>query len=424
MLSLDLRALQSIFNTHPTHSINFQEFSTLTEKFSEYQDRLLNCGQGFLELGDQPQTVQEIQTFAKKHKDKEYFVILGIGGSMLGPKTIVDALVSLELRHKVICVDNIDPSIIQELVGWLPLAKTLFLVQTKSGTTPETVSQYLFFKHQLQQANLDLKEHLVFVTDPVSGWLKEEAKELNIDTFFVPQNVGGRFSVLSPIGLLIAGLVGVDIVAMLAGAKQVAVNQQLEAFQMAATSFLLTQKEKTNVVIMPYSSRLKTFAEWCIQLIAESLGKRFNLDNVEVFTGLTPIPALGATDQHSQLQLFQEGPYDKQIIFIYVESFQDLVPIPAETLHNHPTLNYLYEQSFNSLIQAEFMGTCKSLTEAGRPNMTVTISCLDAWHLGALFMFFELYTVFLAQLSHINAFDQPGVERSKTLTKEILSKRS
>jgi len=423
MLSLDLTCLEEVFQTHPTHSLQTEELLQLTAQIANYPAQLVASNQGFLDLVKQVQTVSEIQAYVNKHRDKEYFVILGIGGSMLGPKTILDALVALELRHRIICLDNIDPSIIQELVGWLPLAKTLFLVQTKSGTTPETVSQYLFFKQQLEQAKLDLREHLVFVTDPVSGWLREEGKKLHIDTFFVPPNVGGRFSVLSPIGLLIAGLMGIDIAAMLAGAKQIAFEQQQEALRMAATSFLLAQKEKTNVVIMPYSSRLKTFAEWCVQLIAESLGKQFNLDGEEVFAGLTPIPAVGVTDQHSQLQLFKEGPHDKQIIFIQVESHQALVLIPAEQLHNHPSLGYLYKQSFNSLMQAEFIGTRQSLTESGRPNLTVTISQLDAWHLGALFMFFELYTVFLAQLWNINAFDQPGVERSKILTKEILSQR-
>ena len=424
MLSVDLTTLQSVVHTHPAYSISLQELSVFTKDLPEQQKRLHSSGQGFLELGDQPENVQAIQAYVNRHSDKEYFVILGIGGSMLGPKTIIEALAPLDLRRKVFCLDNIDPNLIQEVANWLPLEKTLFLVQTKSGTTPETVAQYLFFQNQLQQARLDIRKHMVFITDPVSGWLRKIATELNIDTFAVPQNVGGRFSVLTPIGLLIAALLGVDIAAMLAGAKQIVTKQQLEAWQMATASFLLVQKEKTNVVIMPYSSRLKTFSEWCVQLVAESLGKQFNLDGEEVFAGLTPIPAVGVTDQHSQLQLFKEGPHDKQIIFIQIESHQSLVTIPAEELQNHPSLDYLYKQSFNSLMQAEFIGTRQSLIEAGRPNMTITISQLDAWHLGALFMFFELYTVFLAQLWNINAFDQPGVERSKILTKEILSKKS
>ncbi len=423
MISVDFSYLYQIYKFNKRHSVSSEEVEQYRTHFNKYYNRLKSRQQGFLDLGNQPKTLRVIQDFVEKHKNKfSYFVILGIGGSMLGPKTIVEALANEIQKSKVICLDNIDPYLINQTLTKIDLAKTLFLVQTKSGGTPETIAQYVFFKNKVEQQGLTWQNHFVFVTDPKIGWLRQIANEKNITTFEIPENVGGRFSVLTPVGLLISNLIDLDIAKMLDGANLVVQNQLQDAFDVAVSSFLLNQRGKTNLVIMPYNSRLKTFTEWCVQLVSESTGKQFDLDNQEVFAGLTPIPALGATDQHSQLQLFKEGPNDKQFIFIKTTDYLVTLDIPSEELALNNSLNYLVNQSFNSLIQAEFEGTRQSLTESLRPSITLTIHQTDESSLGALFMFFELYTAFLGEMLNINTFDQPGVERSKVLTKEILSK--
>ncbi len=423
MISVNLSYLYQINKFNKQHSVSSEEIEQYHTHFNLYYDRLKSRQQGFLDLGNQPETLKIIEDFANRNKNKfSHFVILGIGGSMLGPKTIVEALATETQKSKVICLDNIDPYIINQVLTKIDLAKTLFLVQTKSGGTPETIAQYVFFKSKVQQQGLAWQNHFVFVTDPKIGWLRQIANEENITTFEIPENVGGRFSVLTPVGLLISSLIDLDTAKMLDGANQVAQNQLQDAFDVAVSSFLLNQRGKTNLVIMPYNSRLKTFTEWCIQLISESTGKQFDLDGQEVFAGLTPIPALGATDQHSQLQLFKEGPNDKQFIFIETVDYLVTLDIPSEELESNKSLNYLVNQSFNSLIQAEFEGTRQSLTESLRPSITLTIDRTDESSLGALFMFFELYTAFLGEMLNINTFDQPGVERSKVLTKEILNR--
>lgn len=427
MLKVNFNNLFQIYKFNRVSGLSVSDLEISVEDGVKYRQLLKSRQQGFVDLPYNTKLVTEIQAFAGANRHFKYFVILGIGGSMLGPKTIVDALCSENIKKRVICLDNIDPYLVESVEGRVDLAQTLFLVQTKSGGTPETIAQYLYFKDKVERANLKFQDHFVFVTDAQKGWLRQVATTEKVPSFEVPANVGGRFSVLSAIGLLVSALVGLDIEKLLLGAKEL-VEKEFDsastgsALCLAKASYLLKSKGKTNVVIMPYSSRLQTFSDWCVQLISESTGKQYDLMGKEVFAGLTPISSLGATDQHSQLQLFNEGPNDKQIFFIEINNYQVKVPIPSAELKDNKELSYLSNQSFNSLIQAELEGTRQSLTESLRPNVTIAIDRVDEANLGALFMFFELYTAFLGEFLNIDTYNQPGVERSKVLTREILSR--
>jgi glucose-6-phosphate isomerase len=430
MLKLNLENVFSLYEVNKESGILPSLLKQKSQDFDKYRDLIKSRGQGFIDLPSDKDILKEINDFASSIKGKyDEYVILGIGGSMLGPKCILDTFFpdkTSQSKPKVTCVDNVDPYIIESIKNRLDFSKTLFLVQTKSGGTPETIAQYLYFKEEVENRGLSLKDHFVFVTDPEVGYLRKVADEEDIQTFPIPQNVGGRFSVLTAVGLLISALMNLNITKMLKGAEDV-VNAEFfegkskQAYNLAICNYALAQKNKTNLVIMPYNSRLATFADWAIQLISESTGKEKNLEGDIVNVGLTPIPSLGATDQHSQLQLFKEGPNDKQIIFIETSDYLAQAPIPSKELVSNPGLSYLKDHTFNDLIQAEMEGTRQSLTESLRPNYTLTISKTDEYNLGALFMFFELHTAFLGEFLNINTFDQPGVERSKVLTKEKLS---
>jgi len=397
-----------------------KDFKINLENLGHYINKVESRGQGFMDLAYDLENLEKIQTFAGSVVGKyQTIVILGIGGSMLGPKTILEALYSSSEKPKVICIDNIDPYKIQEIESALNYPKTLFLVQTKSGGTPETVAQYLFFRDKLSVLGLDLQKHFVFVTDPEKGLLREIATQENITSFSIPASVGGRFSVLSSVGLLVSALVGLNLGDLLLGARDILENQKEEAYKMALVQYELSLEGKNINVIMPYSSRLSMFAQWCIQLISESLGKAKNLQGEQVNAGITPVPATGATDQHSQLQLFSEGPKDKLVVFINIQNHLVNLAIPNNSLSN---FSYLNDKSFNQLLAAELVGVRQSLEEASVPSITINIEKVDEYHLGSLFMFFEMAIAFLGEMLEINTFDQPGVERSKVLTKETLEK--
>lgn len=419
MLSLDLSNLYTIHKNNSSLSLSKTDILSIKNKHLYYTDKVNSRQQGFTELPFDLKNLSKIQAFAKGvHGKYDTIVILGIGGSILGPKCILDCLYNQKSKIKVICVDNIDPYKIAEIDSDLNYSKTLFLVQTKSGSTPETIAQYAFFKDKIEKHSLVLNRHLVFVTDPGHNFLRRESLGYDITVFDIPANVGGRFSVLSSVGLLISELVGLRAQDLLSGAKYSLENYSTQALEFAFMQYSFSKKRQNINVIMPYSSRLAKFSEWTVQLISESLGKQFDLDDKVVNAGITPLPAIGATDQHSQLQLFKEGPNDKLLIFINILDHIERPKIPEVS---EPALSYLSGKTFQEMIQAEFLAVTQSLTESARPNVNINIDKINEFSLGELFMFFELSTAFLGEMLNINTFDQPGVERSKILTKEKLS---
>jgi len=426
MLSLTTQQLQSVFTQTPEHSISSSEINTILQRKDEIIQQFHTRKQGWVDITADVELAEQINQFASSIQGKYTdIVILGIGGSMLGPKTLLDALYYTKSKDiNIHTLDNIDPYVTNHVANIINLPTTLFLVQTKSGGTPETVAQYLFFKDQIEGQGLSVADHFVFVTDPKDGYLRSQAEELDVPSFPIAPNVGGRFSVLTPVGLLILAILGFDIQAMLQAAHNLAQDtlsgKNTDALTLAATQLLLSQKGKNMNVVMPYSSRLATFANWYVQLLSESIGKEFNLNGEVVHTGITPIPAIGATDQHSQMQLFKEGPNDKLLIFIEVKNHQVLLPITNQQLPQ--SLDYLKNKSFSDLLDAEFQATRQSLTESGRPSVTIQIDEVNEKTLGELFMFFQFSTAFVGELLNIDTYNQPGVERSKVLTKEYLVK--
>jgi len=423
MITLRTYEAHQVYTADAAHGVSSAQLTQARSQYTKIAAAVASRKQGFVGIPFDTTVADQVMDFVQHNRTRfDRVVILGIGGSMLGPQVIVDAFPS---SLTVDCLDNVDPFVINNLAQKLDYPRTLFVVQTKSGGTPETISQYLFFKDQAQKNGATLQDNFVFVTDPDVGYLRQVATQHNVTSFAIPANVGGRFSVLTPVGLLIAGLMGLNVHDMLAGAAAVTRSEYLDktssqAFDAAAAVYALQHIGKNEIVIMPYSSRLATFSKWCIQLISESLGKAVDVDNKTVHAGVTPIPAVGATDQHSQLQLFAEGPNNKILMFIQVADYQADVPIPAGDVQGVDGFEYLTKTSFADLLTAELQGTRQALTEALRPSMTVGIERVDEANVGALFQFFELMTAYLGEMLHINTFDQPGVERSKILTKKNL----
>jgi glucose-6-phosphate isomerase len=359
------------------------------------------------------QDTSEIKKIADDIKrESESFLLLGIGGSALGPKTILEALSpmhNLKKTPKVFIYDNVDPTTLDNIMSVIDLEKTTVNVVTKSGSTAETMASFMILYEKLKGH----AERFVATTDPEKGPLRKIASEKGFRTLSIPPAVGGRYSVLSPVGLLLAEVIGVSADELLQGAKEMH-DRCLEpelwknpAYMFGTLLYLMDVEEKRNInVMVPYSDRLKPLSEWFCQLWAESLGK--------LGMGSTPYPSLGTTDQHSQLQLWMEGPEDKVIVFIKIDDYGVDIKIP-EVFKDTP-IGYLGGHSLSELINAEEESTELCLAKTGRPNMTLKVPVIDAYHLGQLFYLFELATAFAGFLYGVNPFNQPSVEEGKNFT--------
>jgi len=389
---------------------------------------------GFAELPDATSIADRITEFASVNREKyDNFVVLGIGGSALGSIALQTALHSpfynLLPRDKrnncprIFILDNIDPDLISAFLDTIDATKTLFNVITKSGSTSETISQFFIIRGILEkELGKNYKEHIVATTDPKKGLLREIATREGYTTFDIPPNVGGRFSVLSPVGLLSAAISGIDIHGLLKGAQEMRARCSEQditinpAYAFAAIHYLFYNAARPIHIMFSYSQRMKDFADWFRQLWAESLGKRLDNSGKEVFIGPTPVKALGVTDQHSQAQLYIEGPQDKVITFISVEKPAHDVPIPK--FENH----FLGGQGLCQLFHAEEKATRAALTRRGRPNCTITLPSITPESVGEFIYMLELATACAGELFGINAFDQPGVELGKNLTYGLMGR--
>jgi glucose-6-phosphate isomerase len=390
---------------------------------------------GFLDLPGNDALHRQSTEFARQARGRyDDVVVLGIGGSALGPIALRTALRKpfwnqlgpdgRDGHPRLHVLDNLDPVTIAGLLGQVALERTLFVVTSKSGGTAETMSQYLVVRQRLEQRGLAPARHIVFVTDPAKGALRPLAHREGIPALDIPPNVGGRFSVLSPVGLLPAALIGIDTGALLAGAGGMAARcvgrDVLEnpAGAFAALQFLAdSEYDKPVHVLMPYSDGLRDLSAWFVQLWAESLGK----SNGQEHVGPTPLAALGATDQHSQVQLFMEGPADKTVTFVSVQSRAGDVAIP--TLHaDVDDISYLGGHSLAEVLDYERRATAGALARRGRPNMTIEVDAITPEAVGALFMFFEIATIYAGGLYGVNPLDQPGVELGKQFTYAMLGR--
>ncbi len=393
---------------------------------------------GFLSLPTNEAVLASTLAVAENAKGRFTDVLLlGIGGSALGPIALRTALRPLGWNAldsasrggypRLHVLDNVDPVTIGTMLARLDLANTLVLVVSKSGGTVETMAQYLIVREALARAlgEKRAREHLVFVTDPEVGALRRIARAEGIPTLDIPPNVGGRFSVLSPVGLLPAALIGIDVRALLAGAADImrrAESAELSknpAGAFAVLQWLSDTKHGRHVqVLMPYSDPLRDVALWFVQLWAESLGKTRADGSL---AGPTPLPALGATDQHSQVQLFMEGPLDKTVTFIAVNGRTADGPIPSRHA-DIPELAYIGGHTLGELLDVERRATAGALAARGRFNATLAVDAVDAWHVGALLQCFALATAYAGELYGVNAFDQPGVELGKNFAYAMLGK--
>ena len=363
-------------------------------------------------------------------------VLFGIGGSALGPNMLRSALCPPRWNEldaaarggwpRLHVMDNVDPVTMGALFDRVDLRRARVLVISKSGGTAETMSQYLVVREKLEQLGAEWPQRVLrFITDPAKGVLRAIAKADGIVTYEIPSSVGGRFSVLSAVGLAPAAFIGIDIDALCAGAA--AMRARCEFTDLASNPagvFAVLQQRHDQLngrgihVLMPYADALRDVANWFVQLWAESLGKRLpGGGNV----GPTPLPALGATDQHAQVQNFMEGPHDKTVTFIAVGTLGRDITIPA--LHtDFPDLAYLGGNTIGALLDAERRATAGALASSGRPNGVLHVPVIDAHHLGELIMLFEFATAFAGALYGIDAYDQPGVELGKQFTYGIFGR--
>lgn len=362
----------------------------------------------------------------------ENMVVLGIGGSALGNIALQAALnppthnlLPPDKRSgpRMFVVDNVDPANLKAVLDLCDPRTTLFNVVSKSGETAETAAQFMIIRDRLKQAlGGRWSEHVVAITDPARGTMRQICDDAGITTLPVPEGVGGRFSVLSPVGLFSAAMCGIDIAALLDGAKAMderCSRPALTENPAAMLAFLLvelgTRKGKPNHVLMPYTNGLYLLADWYRQLWAESLGKKTDLRGDEVYAGFTPIKALGTTDQHSQVQLYREGPNDKVIGFVEVDSFgDDDLTIP--TGMGVDAIAYLEGQSMTALLNAEKRATEYALIASARPNYTIRFPKIDAHHVGEFIALWEIATAYAGLMLNIDAYDQPAVETGKKAT--------
>jgi glucose-6-phosphate isomerase len=420
------------------HGLPRARLTELARRFGDVQAevrRRRSQGEyGFYGLGDQAPAVQQIRRFAEGVGQAfDHVLVLGIGGSALGMKALLNALKrpswnelddeGREFFPRLTVLDNVDPTSVAEALRRMDPRRALVNVISKSGGTAETMAQYLVVRQWLEQAiGSAATRHLVFTTDPKKGALRDIAEREGIAALEVPPQIGGRFSVLSPVGLLPAALVGIDIEGLLAGARQALVRAEQDdllrnpAALWAALHWAADATMGARIhVLMPYTDRLREFGEWFRQLWAESLGKAKDRRGQPVHVGPTPLGAVGPTDQHSQVQLFMEGPYDKVVTFIALDRFPEDVTIPSrEGLP--PDLAYLAGHSLAELLQAEYQATAAALSRMGRMNCSLHLPELTAAALGEAIMFFQLATGYAGVWYGIDPFDQPGVELGKQLT--------
>ena len=420
------------------HGLTRVQLADLGRRFSgvhaEVRARRAAGEYGFYDLAEQGTAVRSITQFASGVGQAfDHVLVLGIGGSALGARALLTALRApawnelddegRDFYPRLTILDNVDPASVHAALGRIDPRRVLVNVVSKSGSTAETMAQYLVVRSWLEEAlGPAATRHLVFTTDPERGVLRDIARREGIAAVDVPPAVGGRFSVLSPVGLLPAALVGIDIGALLGGAER--------ALQDADSADLLTNRPALHAalhwaadtwlgaridVLMPYCDRLRDVAEWYRQLWAESLGKRRDRRGAEVFSGPTPVGAVGATDQHSQVQLFMEGPFDKVLTLVSVEDHGLEVVIPGRS-ELPDELSYLPGRSLNELLAAECAATSGALASAGRMHTILRVPEVTEDSLGELLMFYQLATGFAGAWYGVNPFDQPGVELGKQLT--------
>ena len=407
-LSIDFAGLPQLPSPTPPPQA-FQRFQRITDGEES----------GFFRLPFEQKHLQNCQQVYQRFGDRVNFLHLGFGGSSLGPEMLVSALGSRRKGRSFTFVSNVDPDTLSEQLAPLKWEETLIYVVSKSGNTPETLALLAAVCGELEKKGTPperFNEQFVVATEPAGGMLGEWADRHHVTRIPLPPEVGGRYSVLTPVGLLPALFAGLEGEQLLAGAAALAPQLTApppdnELVKTAVNLSCLKEQGVTQTVLMPYSEQLKQLSFWFVQLWAESLGKKCDRTGDIVHTGLTPIPARGTTDQHGQMQLFMEGPRDKFILFVEVGSFATDFPLSSQ-------LPLFEGRKLSQLMAVQLVATKKALSHAQRPWLCLTIDSLDEYHLGQLILFLESLTAMTGCLLNIDPFDQPGVEKGKEYARQ------
>ncbi|HVP43119.1 MAG TPA: glucose-6-phosphate isomerase [Terriglobales bacterium] len=437
-------ATESVVGAEGLHPGDLDQAAALAA-LDAFRKRVDSGEIGFPNLPDDRTTIRAVSEFAADTRGEvDDVLVVGIGGSALGAYALDAALrgphpVQIapgvkgkrrEPRPRLVVLDNVDPGFIAAALQRVNPKRTLACVIAKSGSTAESLSTFLIVREWMEKAlGKRTRARIVAVTDAQKGDLLAIAKQERYPLFFVPGNVGGRFSVFTPVGLLPAALIGLDIGKLMRGAGDANLlawsrdfDHNLALTSAAVHHALHTKRGKAIEVVYAYSSYLWGAAFWYRQLWAESLGKRVNRKGEVVETGQTPVAALGVTDQHSQSQLYMEGPRDKMITFWAVKKPRADVRIPR-AFAKFDSCGYLGGKKLSELFHAEMRATEAALTEAGRPNCRWTLPVVDEYTVGAFFQTLEFQTAFAGELYGVDAFDQPGVELGKKLTYGLLGRK-
>lgn len=392
----------------------------------------------WLDLPHQADVARDVMDYAASVQGEfQNVVVLGIGGSALGNRALHAALSSPfhDLQPpaglpRLFVLDNVDPDLVGEFLDTIDPTTCLFNVVSKSGSTAETMSQFLVLRQRLVEAlgEEGHRRHIVVTTDAEKGVLRPIVDKEGYASFIVPDGVGGRFSVLSPVGLVSSALVGIDVPGLLAGAahmdercKGAPFAENPALIYAAIQTLMQNEKAKPMAVTFSYSQRLGFLSDWYAQLLAESIGKRKSRDGEDVFVGPTPIKAVGVTDQHSQVQLYVEGPFDKWFTLLSVDRPDHTVEIPS-AYADHDALSYLGGRTLNELFHAEREGTRIALTDANRPNCSIHFPAVTAHTVGQYLFMMELAVAVMGEHYGIDAFDQPGVEAGKVAAYALMGR--
>ena len=422
-------------NLPPDIGLTWSEIEALGPALKQAHQSLMQSRQdGLLPFYDLPFQTRELRAVRRAadeiRRTAENLVVFGIGGSALGTTALFQALApqghnlldrTQRRFPRLFVADNVDPESIAALLDFVDPRRTVFNIISKSGATTETMSQFMIVYDRLRKSlgRSSVREHLILTTDPEKGFLRALADREGYTVLDVPPQVGGRYSVLTAVGLLPLAAVGINVSELLRGAAAAAETctranfKQNPAYLFAALAYALnTRRGRSILVMMPYSSALSGLADWFCQLWAESLGKLKSTDGRVVRAGQTPVRAVGATDQHSQLQLYMEGPQDKAIVFLKPKTYRSDLRIPP-VFKEYDQVNYLGGHSLGELMDMEQASTAKAVARAGQPNLTLTLPRIMPATMGYLLYMLETATVASGHLYQVNALDQPGVELSK-----------
>jgi glucose-6-phosphate isomerase len=382
---------------------------------------------GYYTLPEDTQTLQEIKDFCANYDFStiKNIVIIGIGGSSLGTKAIDHMLSHRENRNdkNLIFMENVDPNEIARNLKDVKFEESFFIMISKSGGTIETTShvKYIVDKYGISFDSPAFVKHFAIITDPHSP-LDQFAKDFTLTTFHLPLNVGGRFSVFTPVGLLPLTILGYDVEKMLEGARALKESffaMKEDAMVRKAHYYASNQERLPINVLFTYSSSFKYFNDWYVQLWGESLGK-INRDGERV--GLTPIGIVGSVDQHSFLQLIIEGPQNKTVTMIKVEDFENDMKIPDVSIPHLEKTNFINNHTFNTLINAQCDATMQSIKDQDVDVDLITLPRLDEKTAGEMILYYELLTSITGHFLNVNTYDQPGVELGKVILKEKFEK--